>query len=154
MMGQAFMTPPHTAIVTDAAPRPGGHYAQGVLAGGWLFVSGQLPIDPDGTVHNAAAFADQADLAIANALGVVRAAGKTPEQVAKATLYVAGIGNWAAANAAFARACARASGTAQASPGGCAPDRDQGKPTVSWLQTANRLQQTPRKGARRNGLTD
>lgn len=98
------MTPPHTAIVTDAAPRPGGHYAQGVLAGGWLFVSGQLPIDPDGTVRNAAAFADQADLAIANALGVVRAAGKTPEQVAKATLYVAGIGNWAAANAAFARA--------------------------------------------------
>lgn len=98
------MTTKHLAIATDQAPRPGGHYSQGILAGDWLFVSGQLPIDPDGTVHNTATFADQADLAIANALAVVRAAGKTPEQVAKATLYVAGIGNWGEANAAFARA--------------------------------------------------
>ena len=105
-MGQGMMTTPHTAIVTDAAPCPGGHYAQGVVAGGWLFVSGQLPIDPDGTVRHTCSFADQADLAIANALAVVRAAGKTPAQVVKATLFVAGIGNWGEANAAFARAFA------------------------------------------------
>lgn len=98
------MKTPHSAITTDRAPRPGGHYAQGILAGDWLFVSGQLPIEPGGTVRNAASFADQADLALANALAVVRAAGKTPEQVAKATLYVAGIGNWGEANAAFGRA--------------------------------------------------
>lgn len=98
------MITPHSAITTDQAPRPGGHYAQGIVAGGWLFVSGQLPIEPGGTVRNTAPFADQADLALANALAVVRAAGKTPEQVAKATLYVAGIGNWGEANAAFARA--------------------------------------------------
>ncbi|KPF77862.1 reactive intermediate/imine deaminase [alpha proteobacterium AAP81b] len=98
------MTTPLVAIVTDQAPRPGGHYAQGVLAGDWLFVSGQLPIAPDGTVHQMAGFADQADLAIANALAIVRAAGKTPAQVVKATLYVVGIGNWPDANAAFARA--------------------------------------------------
>jgi hypothetical protein len=49
-----------------------------VLADGWLFVSGQLPIEPDGTARNMMAFADQADLAIANALAVVRAAGKLP----------------------------------------------------------------------------
>ncbi len=91
-------------IFTDAAPRPGGHYSQGMMAGDMLFVSGQLPIEADGTVQNTAAFADQADLALANALAVVRAAGKTPAQVAKATLYVAGIGNWGDANAAFARA--------------------------------------------------
>ncbi len=98
------MTIPHQAIVTDQAPRPGGHYAQGMLAGDWLFVSGQLPIAPDGTVRSTASFAEQAELALANALAVVRAAGKTPAQVAKATLYIAGIGNWGEANAAFARA--------------------------------------------------
>ncbi len=98
------MTATLNAIVTDQAPRPGGHYSQGVLAGDWLFVSGQLPIDPDGTVRHAADFAEQADLAIANALAIVRAAGKAPAQVAKATLYVVGIANWPAANAAFARA--------------------------------------------------
>lgn len=97
-------TSPHVAISTDGAPQPGGHYSQGMQAGGWLFVSGQLPIDPHGTVHNAAAFADQADLAIANALAIVRAAGKLPAQVVKATLYLVGIDNWGAANAAFARA--------------------------------------------------
>ncbi|PZN94007.1 MAG: reactive intermediate/imine deaminase [Alphaproteobacteria bacterium] len=98
------MTIPHQAIVTDQAPRPGGHYAQGMLAGDWLFVSGQLPIAPDGTVHSTAPFAEQAELALANALAVVRAGGKTPAQVAKATLYIAGVGNWGEANAAFARA--------------------------------------------------
>ncbi len=98
------MTTPHQAITTDQAPRPGGHYAQGVLAGDWLFVSGQLPIEPGGSVRNGDAFADQADLALRNALAIVRAAGKAPEQVVKATLYVAGIGNWGEANAAFARA--------------------------------------------------
>ena len=98
------LTTLHSAITTDQAPRPGGHYAQGILAGGWLFVSGQLPIEPGGVVCNTAAFADQADLALANALAVVRAAGKAPEQVAKATLFVAGIGNWGEADAAFARA--------------------------------------------------
>lgn len=98
------MTAALEAIVTDRAPRAGGHYAQGVLAGDWLFVSGQLPIEPDGTVRNGAGFADQADLAIANALAIVRAAGKTPARVAKATLYIVGIDNWPDANAAFARA--------------------------------------------------
>ena len=38
-------------IFTDAAPRPGGHYSQGMMAGDMLFVSGQLPIEADGTVQ-------------------------------------------------------------------------------------------------------
>jgi reactive intermediate/imine deaminase len=98
------MTKSHTEITTDQAPAPGGHYAQGMLAGDLLFVSGQLPITADGTVKNQASFADQADLALANALAIVRAAGKTPAQVVKATLYLTGIDNWGEANAAFARA--------------------------------------------------
>jgi reactive intermediate/imine deaminase len=102
--GQDMTKAAHGIIVTEEAPRPGGHYSQGVLADDWLFVSGQLPIEPDGTVRDMAAFADQADLALANALAIVRAAGKSPADVVKATLYVAGIGNWGEANAAFARA--------------------------------------------------
>lgn len=94
----------HVEVVTDQAPPAGGHYAQGMLAGDWLFVSGQLPIEADGTVRNEASFGEQADIALANALAIVRAAGKTPVQVVKATLYLTGIDDWAEANAAFARA--------------------------------------------------
>ncbi|WP_164157178.1 RidA family protein [Sandarakinorhabdus rubra] len=98
------MPSPLTPITTSDAPRPAGHYVQGMQAGDWLFVSGQLPITPDGTIRHDADFTEQADLAIANALAVVRAAGKDVSRIAKATLYVVGIAHWPAANQAFAHA--------------------------------------------------
>jgi enamine deaminase RidA (YjgF/YER057c/UK114 family) len=35
-------------ILTDRAPKPAGHYAQAIVSGAHVFVSGQLPIRPDG----------------------------------------------------------------------------------------------------------
>ena len=55
-------------VATDDAPQPAGHYAQAVAHNGFLFVSGQLPIDPgtgkpvDGTVE------EQTDQALENVL--------------------------------------------------------------------------------------
>ena len=54
------------SINPAANAKPGGHYSHGVVANGFVFVSGQLPIAPDGKKLNDASFADQARQVLAN----------------------------------------------------------------------------------------
>ncbi|MDX7950537.1 RidA family protein [Lichenihabitans sp. Uapishka_5] len=95
------MTP--TPIVTDRVSPPGGHYAQGVAAGPHVYVSGQLPVRPDGSKDPDADFDTQAALAISNMLAVLAAAGGGPEHLVKVTAYIVGIANWPRFNAVYAR---------------------------------------------------
>jgi len=68
---------------TAMAP-PGGHYSHAVTAGGMVFVSGQLPIAPDGTKLNDAPFETQARQVLDNvALALARAEGKPPRAIAE-----------------------------------------------------------------------
>jgi reactive intermediate/imine deaminase len=87
----------------ETAP-PGGHYSAATAFGDLVFVSGQLPVQPDGTHDPAASFEEQARRALANLLAVVRAAGSGPERVLKVTAYVVGMENWPAFNRVFAEA--------------------------------------------------
>lgn len=89
-------------IVTDAAPAPGGHYAQATAAEGLLFVAGQLPVRPDGTHTADQPFEDQARQALTNLLAIVRAGGSAPERVLKVNVYIVGIEHWAAFNRVYA----------------------------------------------------
>lgn len=89
-------------IVTDAAPAPGGHYAQATAAGDLLFVAGQLPIRPDGTHGADLPFEEQARQALANLLAIVRAGGSGPERVLKVNVYIVGIEHWPAFNRVYA----------------------------------------------------
>ena len=91
-----------TGILTDRAPKPAGHYAQAVVSGAHVFVSGQLPIRPDGRPLDDDGFEAQARQAIQNMLEIVRAAGSSPQQLLKVTAYIVGIGNWARFNAVYA----------------------------------------------------
>ena len=92
-----------TGILTDRAPKPAGHYAQAVVSGGThVFVSGQLPIRPDGRPLEDDAFEAQARQALHNMLKIVRAAGSSPQQIVKVTAYIVGIANWARFNAVYA----------------------------------------------------
>jgi reactive intermediate/imine deaminase len=94
---------PMTGILTDRAPKPAGHYAQAVVSGGaHVFVSGQLPIRPDGLPLDDDGFEAQARQAIQNMLEIVRAAGSSPQQIVKVTAYIVGIANWARFNAVYA----------------------------------------------------
>src|SRR6266702_3474995 len=77
-----------TAISTPDAPKPAGHYAQAVVHGGLVYVSGQLPVRPDGTHLTQAAFPEQAAQALANLLAILHAAGCGPERVLKVTVYI------------------------------------------------------------------
>lgn len=89
-------------IVTDAAPKPGGHYAQATATGDLLFVAGQLPVRPDGTHLSDAPFEEQARQALANLLAIVRAGGSGPERVLKVNVYIVGIDHWPAFNRVYA----------------------------------------------------
>jgi 2-iminobutanoate/2-iminopropanoate deaminase len=90
------------AILTDRAPAPAGHYTQAVVSGGHVFVSGQLPIRPDGRALDDDGFEAQARQAIQNVLEIVRAAGSSPQQLVKVTAYIVGIANWPRFNAVYA----------------------------------------------------
>ena len=98
MSGEQLMT----GILTDRAPKPAGHYAQAVVSGAHVFVSGQLPIRPDARPLDDDGFEAQARQAIQNMLEIVRAAGSSPQQLLKVTAYIVGIGNWARFNAVYA----------------------------------------------------
>ncbi len=85
-------------IVTKEAPIPKGHYAQGIIAGGLLFISGQLPLDPGTGNLVAGGIEEQARQAFENLLAVVRAAGGSKEQVVKVTVYIPDISQWNTVN--------------------------------------------------------
>ncbi len=90
------------AIVTDKAAPPGGHYAQGIVHEGQIYVSGQLPVRPDGTHRTTDNFDDQCRQVLTNVLRIVEAGGGEREGVVKATAYIVGIDNWPAFNKIFA----------------------------------------------------
>jgi 2-iminobutanoate/2-iminopropanoate deaminase len=79
---------------TARAPRPAGHYSQAVIAGAHLYVSGQLPIRPDGTRVTDGGFAAQASQALANVLAIVADAGGSPERIVRVTAYIVGVDHW------------------------------------------------------------
>jgi 2-iminobutanoate/2-iminopropanoate deaminase len=76
-------------IETDKAPRPIGPYSQAVQANGFIFVSGQIPIDPKtGQVVDAGIEA-QTHLAIKNISAILEAAGAGLNRVVKTTIFLA-----------------------------------------------------------------
>ena len=91
-----------TGVFTDRAPKPAGHYSQAVVSGGQVFISGQLPIRPDGRPLPEDGFEAQARQAIQNLLEILHATGSTPQHLVKVTAYIVGIGHWARFNTIYA----------------------------------------------------
>lgn len=90
-------------IVTDRAPQPLGHYAQGIVYEGLVFVSGQLPIDPDTGEAAGSSIESQMEQALANVQAILEAAGSSLQRALKVTIYIADMGLWARANAVYAQ---------------------------------------------------
>jgi reactive intermediate/imine deaminase len=81
---------------------PGGHYSHAVVANGFVFVSGQLPIAADGTKLVDATFADQAKQVLANVRFALEAAGSGVSRLVQVRVYVDDLDNWPAFNALYA----------------------------------------------------
>ena len=91
-----------TRTLTDRAPAPAGHYTQAIVSRGHVFISGQLPIRPDGQPLPEGGFEAQARQAMQNMLEILRAAGRKPQDLVRVTAYIVGIDHWARFNAIYA----------------------------------------------------
>ncbi|NVZ23759.1 RidA family protein [Pseudomonas costantinii] len=89
---------------TPNASPPAGHYSQAISHNGTLYISGQLPVSPDGRHNLSASFAEQAQVALNNLLAILKAAGGSPEDLVKVTVYVAGVQHWPAFDRVYAAA--------------------------------------------------
>lgn len=86
-------------ILTDQAPKPIGPYSQAVQAGGFLFCSGQVPIDPQtGAVLASESVENQTRLVMSNIEAVLKAAGCTWESVVKTTIFLQSMGDFGKVN--------------------------------------------------------
>jgi 2-iminobutanoate/2-iminopropanoate deaminase len=76
------------AVYTDKAPRPVGPYSQGIVAGNFLFISGQIPIDPRTGKLVEGSFEDKVKRVLENLKAIVEAAGGTLDNIVKVTVYM------------------------------------------------------------------
>jgi reactive intermediate/imine deaminase len=81
---------------------PGGHYSHAAVAGGLVFVAGQLPIAPDGRKLGDAPFEAQARQVLANVQAALEGAGSSIERLVQVRVYLADLGHWPAFNALYA----------------------------------------------------
>lgn len=89
-------------ISTPNAPAPGGHYAQAIVHGGVVYVSGQLPVVPGAPAASPMDFEAQARQVIRNVIGILEAAGSDAGHLVKVTVYIADIAHWPAFNKVYA----------------------------------------------------
>jgi reactive intermediate/imine deaminase len=91
------------AIQTPAAPAPVGPYNQAVRAGGWLFCSGQIALDPvSGAMVGDGDVEAETRQVLSNLVAVLRAAGSGPDQVVRTTVFLADLADFARVNAIYA----------------------------------------------------
>jgi 2-iminobutanoate/2-iminopropanoate deaminase len=90
------------AIATDGAPKAIGPYSQAVRMGGLLFCSGQIPLDPSTGQLVTGDIATQTRQVFANIGAVLQAAGASFGHVARTTVYLADMDDFAAMNEVYA----------------------------------------------------
>lgn len=90
-------------INTEKALAAIGPYSQGVAAGNFLFVSGQLPIDPKTGSIDADNVADQARQSLTNLSQILEAAGTSMDKVVKTTVFIQHMDDFAVMNEVYAQ---------------------------------------------------
>jgi len=91
-------------IRTDKAPAPfqGAPYSQAIAHGGLVFVSGQVGVDPGGNMVEGG-IAEQTEQVMKNLSAILEAAGTSLENVVKATIFLADLGDFQPMNEVYAR---------------------------------------------------
>jgi len=96
------MSESRTIVATNEAPRAIGPYSQGVRAGGLIFISGQVALDPETQQIVAGGISEQAEQVFANLKAILEAGGSSFAQVVKATVFLKNFDDFAAMNAVYA----------------------------------------------------
>ena len=89
-------------IATENAPKALGPYSQALKTGGFIFTSGQIPINPATDSIEAVTIEDQTRQVITNLKNVLEAAGSSLSKVVKTTVFIKDMGDFAALNGVYA----------------------------------------------------
>ena len=90
-------------IETQNAPAAIGPYSQGMIAGGLVFTSGQIGVDPAAGKAPGDTIVQQAEQSCKNVAAVLAAAGSNMEKVVKTTCFIADMQDFAAFNEVYAK---------------------------------------------------
>lgn len=88
-------------IETSTAPKAIGPYSQAVKAGGLIFVSGQIPINPNTNELVSGSIETETTQVMENLKAILSAAGATSADVVKTTIYLADMGDFAKVNEVY-----------------------------------------------------
>lgn len=92
-----------TIVHSDDAPGAIGPYSQAIVSDGWVFCSGQIPLDPGTGVLLQGDVAAQTDLVLRNLAAVLAAAGASLNTVVKTTVFLSDMDNFGAMNEVYGR---------------------------------------------------
>ena len=91
------------AIATDAAPKAIGPYSQAILDGGFLFTSGQIPLDPSSGELVSGGIEAAVERVFDNLQAILESAGLSFDDVVKTTVYLLRMSDFAPMNGIYAR---------------------------------------------------
>lgn len=90
------------SVLPGGTRRPAGHYSPGIICCGMLYVSGQLPIDPETGDRENGSIEAQTKLVLCNLDRILLAAGSRRELVVQTTIYLSDVNLWDKVNAVYA----------------------------------------------------
>ena len=85
-------------ISTENAPQAIGPYSQAVKAGGLMFISGQIPLNPETGDLVSGSIEDESNQVLQNIKSICEAAGHGMEDIVKITIFLTDLGNFATVN--------------------------------------------------------
>jgi len=88
-------------ISTKKAPEPAGHYSQAIVHNDLVFVSGQLPVNPESGERVVTSIEEQTRQVLTNLQAILEAAGSSLDRVLKVTVYISDISLWGRLNAVY-----------------------------------------------------
>ncbi len=94
---------PKKHVVSSQAPKPIGPYSQGVVSGGFLWASGQIPLDPETGELVPGDIEAQTDRVMKNLMAILKEAKMGPENVVKATVFLADLADFPKMNDVYGR---------------------------------------------------
>jgi len=90
-------------IVADRFPKPTLPYSCAVKAGNFLFIAGQVGVDPANSKLKGSTIREQTEQALTNMANVLKAAGSSMEQVVKTTVFISDFKDFEEMNKVYAR---------------------------------------------------
>lgn len=90
-------------ILSKKAPQPVGPYSQGIEAGGFLFVSGQLGIDPETGAKVEGGIEKETEQTLKNIQAILEEAGLKLKDAVKVTVYLRNISDFSKMNEVYSR---------------------------------------------------